>query len=599
MMFSSLRIVMPAFVFCILIGMAGAQGASDPYAEMQQARAADGGFVLGDPGSKVKLIEFSDFLCVSCQNYEPIVKAFISDYVLSGQAQFEYRIFPVIDPELSVLSGGLVECADTLSPGKFWHARDLMFDIVSVRGFTDASIAEYASALDMDQAALRDCAAGAAQHEADAELGRRLGVAATPSLFVQYGDAEPLPIALALPEHYPAIVNAIRPASPTQVTIEFGAYAGLTAFRRADGGFALGDPEAPLTVVAFEDFLCPHCQSYQTTAQAFIDEFVRSGRAQFEFRFYPLVDPQHSTGLATLAECVGAQDLGKFWDAHDLLYGFAGSGNLDALGERLANLLGLDAAALEACQSRAVQFLIDTQLGQSALVAGTPALRGRKGGGRLEAIFIGDAPQQRGGLSIEHLRQLAEGSGAVTVGPPERSLLSQIYLADASLISGEPCAPPCWRNIVPGKTSLADAMAIVQGLDGVGEPQLGPDGLIFGRADGPVCCQIASGDGESVQMIMLQFAPTMHFGDAVASYGEPLFYGGLPFSAEETLMMFYFPDNAMLITTVASATDGMLEESTPIVGALYSTQETLAATIDRDELAPWRGFVAISEYIDA
>ena len=598
-MSSRLRIVMPALLFCIWVWTVGAQETTDPYADVQMGRAADGAFVLGDPGSNVKLIEFSDFLCVSCQNYEPIISAYIWDYVLSGQAQFEYRIFPVIDPELSVLSGGLVECADTLRAGKFWLARDLMFDIVSKRGFTDESIAEYAGALDLDQEALRECAAGASQHKADSDYGRRLGVAATPSLFVQYGDADPLSIALALPEHYPAIVSAIRPSAAAPVTIEYGSYAGLTSFRRADGGFVLGDRDAALAVVAFEDFLCPHCQSYQSTVQAFIDEFVRSGQAQFEFRFYPLVDPQHSTALATLAECVGAQDLGKFWDAHDLLFGFAGSGNLDAVAARLANLLDLDAAALEACQSRAVQFLIDTQVGQSALVAGTPAMRAREAGGRLEAIFIGDTAQQRGGLSIEHLRHLAEGSGAVTIGPPERSLLSQLYLADNSLISGEPCAPPCWRNIVPGETSFADAMEIVQGLDGISEPQLGPDGLVFGRADGPVCCQVSSSDGESVQLIMLQFEPAMRFGDAVASYGEPLFYGGLPFSAAEMMMMFYFPDNAMLVTTVVPGIDSMLEETSPIVGAVYATREAFAATINRDELVAWRGFVAVSEYTEA
>ncbi len=594
-----LWIIMPALLFCVLSGMVGAQEAPDPYANVEKARAADGAFVLGDPDAKLKLIAFSDFLCVSCQNYEPIISAYIWDYVLSGQAQFEYRVFPVVDPELSVFSAGLVECADTLSPGKFWFARDLMFDIVSKRGFTDETIADYASALDMDHEALRDCAAGANQHEVDAELGRRLGVAATPSLFAQYGDADPVPIALALPEHYPAIVNAIRPETPASVTVKYGAYAGLTAFRRADGGFVLGEPEAPLAVVAFEDFLCPHCQSYQTTVQAFIDEFVRTGQAQFEFRFYPLVDPQYSTELATLAECVGAQDLGKFWDAHDLLFGFAGSGNLDSVAERLSDLLGLDAAALEACQSRAIQFLIDTHLAQSALVAGTPAMRAREDGGRLEAIFIGDAAQQRGGLSIEQLRQLAEGSGAVSVGPPRQSLLSQYYLADTGLITGEPCAPPCWRSIVPGETSFDDAMAIVQGLDGIGEPQLAPDGFVFGRADGPVCCHISSSDSGSVQLIVLQFAPTMRFGDAIASYGEPLFYRGLPFSAEEMLLMFYFPDNAMLITTAVPGTDGMLDESSPIVGALYSTREALSATIDSDELLPWRGFAAVSEYTDA
>lgn len=594
-----LQSVSLAFVICILAWPVGAQEQTDPYADVHKARAADGGFVLGDPDAPVKLIEFSDFLCVSCQNYEPIISGFIWDYVLTGQAQFEYRIFPVIDPELSVLSAGLVECADTLQAGKFWLAHDLMFDIVSSRGFADASVAEFANALNLDLATLNDCAAGASQHEVDAALGWRLGVSGTPSLFVQYGDGDPMPIALALPEHYPAIANAIRPASSEPVTIEHGSHAGLTTFRRADGGFVLGEPGAPLTIVAFEDFLCPHCQSYQSTIQSFIDEYVRSGVVQYEYRFYPLVNPEFSTSLATIAECVGAQDLGKFWDAHDLLFGFAANGNLEGVSDRLANLLALDAEALDACQDRSVQFLIDTQLGQNVRVSGTPAIRARDAEGNLQAVFAGDTPLERGGLSIEQLRALADGSGAVTVGPPERTLLNDNFLADTSLISGEPCAPPCWQNIVPGETSMADALAIVENMDGIGEPRVGPDRIQFGHVDAPACCQLSSGDGQTVHTILLQFAPTMRFGDAIESFGEPQFYAGVPYTDVETMMLFYFPDQSMLITVVVPGIEGYLYETSPIIGAVYSTSEALSGAIGTATLVPWQGYVRFSDYMDA
>ena len=141
-------------LFVLLISMQSwliqAQEVVDPYADMPMSRTDDGGFVLGDPAASVKLIEFSDFLCTSCQNYEPIVTSFIWDYVFTGQAQFEYRIFPVIDPELSVLSASLVECADTLQPGSFWRAHDRMFDQASKHGFTAASYIDFAESLELD-----------------------------------------------------------------------------------------------------------------------------------------------------------------------------------------------------------------------------------------------------------------------------------------------------------------------------------------------------------------------------------------------------------------------------------------------------------------
>lgn len=38
-------------------------------------------------------------------------------------------------------------------------------------------------------------------------------------------------------------------------------------------------------------------------------------------------------------------------------------------------------------------------------------------------------------------------------------------LVDKSLLTGEPCAPPCWYGIIPGKTSETDALGIVNGLE--------------------------------------------------------------------------------------------------------------------------------------
>ena len=263
-----------------------------------------------------------------------------------------------------MVSANLVECADTLQPGLFWRAHDLMFQMTSSVGFTAESYTEFAEALALNSEALLDCASEADQHRIDADYGMSLGVNATPSLFVQYGESEPLAIALALPEHYAALVSAIRSQTSDPVTIRYGDYAGLSTFRRDDGAFVLGDPDAPLTIVAFEDFFCPHCQVYAETVRQFIDAYVRSGRANFEFRLYPLINPQYSTTAAKVAECVAVQDLGQFWDAHDLLFQFAATNNAADMADDIASLLALDAAALSDCLERSMQFLVDVHAGQ-------------------------------------------------------------------------------------------------------------------------------------------------------------------------------------------------------------------------------------------
>ncbi len=595
----AIKIIFIALLTLVSAAVVYSQPSFDPYADIAKSRAEDGAFVLGDPEAEVKLIEFSDFLCTSCQNYKPIVETFIKDYVETGQAQFEYRIYPVIDPVLSVRSASLVECADTLRPGQFWRAHDLMFELVSTRGYTDDSIAEFADELQLEAAALSDCAENAGQHAIDARFGLSLGASATPSLFVKYGDSAPIPIALALPEHHFAIVNAIRPNSTDPVQIKQGRYAGLETFRRADGGFVLGSPDAPITIVAFEDFLCPHCQNYQSTADTFVKEYVRTGAAQFEFRLYPLVNPQYSTVFAKTAECVAAQNLTRFWDAHDLLFEFARRGALDDVTGRTADLLDLDEDALNGCLDRSIQFLVDTQLGQTAFVSGTPAVRARRNGGALELIYLGEQPIDRGAPTIFQLRSLMEGEGEITIGSPQASLINERFLEDTSLLTGEPCGPPCWQGIIPGLSTLADALDIVNALDGIIVMQQAEGAFQFGKADSPPCCQISADETQVVSAIILQFAPEMTIGEALEKLGEPLFFRGQPYTKSEAILWFYYPDQFTMIQVIVPGVEGNLDASSPLVAAYYLTKLDMSDALEAGTFTPWKGYVSYREFTES
>ena len=592
------KTIVIALLSLVSAALVHSQPNSDPYAGIPKSRAEDGAFVLGDPEASVKLIEFSDFLCTSCQNYKPIVDSFIREFVESGQARFEYRIYPVIDPILSVRSASQVECADKLRPGQFWRAHDLMFELVSTQGYTDESIADFAAELQLEAAALSQCVDSAVQHEVDARYGLSLGASATPSLFVTYGDSAPTAIALALPEHHFAIVNAIRPSSTDPVQIMRGRYAGLETFRRADGGFVLGSPDAPIAVVTFEDFLCPHCQNYQANVDSFVEEYVRTGAAQFEFRLYPLVNPQYSTAFAKTAECVAAQDLARFWDAHDLLFEFARRGSLDDIDGRVADSLELDIDALSACIDRSIQFLIDTQLGQLAFVSGTPAVRARSNGGALELIYLGERPIDRGAPTIFQLRALMEDSGDVAIGPPQPTLINERFLDDTSLLTGEPCGPPCWREIVPGQSTLAEALDVVEALDGVVVMQGAEGAFQFGNVDSPPCCQISADENQLVSAIILQFAPEMTVGEALEKHGEPLFFRGQPYTDTEAILWFYYPDRYTMVQVIVPGVEGNLEASSPLVAAYYLTELDMSDALESGAFSPWKGYVSYQEYAE-
>ncbi len=593
-----------AIVLAILLAVATgsttwAQNLEDPYAGAPQSRTSDGAFVLGDASARMRLIEFSDFLCGHCQNYEPIVAEFIQDYVVTGEAQFEYRMFPVVDPVLSPLSAAVAECAHTLSPGSFWLAHDLLFDIAADDGFTQESTVRVAEQLDLDHSQLVDCASEAKQYRTDQRYGLDLGVQGTPSLFVQYDNAPPLAIARALPEHFPALVDAVRPATADAVTIEEGPYAGISAFRSADGGFVLGDPDAPLAIVAFEDFLCAHCQAYVETVHSFIESHVRTGMAQFEYRFYPLIDPQYSVQTARIAECVGHLDIRKFWDAHDLLFQMAQERELSAnSADDVAASLDLDAAALASCMDRSIQFLIDTRLGQTQGVTGTPAIRARRAGDELDVIFAGGQALDRGGTPLDLLVALADGSPEVTIGPPELTVLDPAMLPDISLLTGDPCGPPCWQNISPGETDMRDALEIVSGLDSIRITEATDAIITFAYQSGAPCCQIVSDDEGLVAGMVLQLAPQALLGEVIQELGEPQYVTGMPFSEKEYLLVLVYPENAALLYAVVSGADGVLDESSPIVTAIYTTEEQINQVISTSPFDNWKGYLSYSQYMD-
>ena len=53
----------------------------------------------------------------------------------------------------------------------------------------------------------------------------------------------------------------------------------------AEGGFLMGNPDAPVKLVEFGSMTCPHCREFDEAAMKSItDTYVKSGRVSFEFR---------------------------------------------------------------------------------------------------------------------------------------------------------------------------------------------------------------------------------------------------------------------------------------------------------------------------
>jgi len=84
-----------------------------------------------------------------------------------------------------------------------------------------------------------------------------------------------------------------------------------------DGDHILGLHSAPVTLMEFGDFECPHCGQAHVVLQELLAEFRDSVR--LVFRHFPLTQIHpHAQTAAEAAEAAGAQK--AFWKMHDTLF---------------------------------------------------------------------------------------------------------------------------------------------------------------------------------------------------------------------------------------------------------------------------------------
>lgn len=103
-----------------------------------------------------------------------------------------------------------------------------------------------------------------------------------------------------------------------------------------------GLASAPVTIVAFSDFECPYCLRGHRTIQQVEQEY--GARVRVAYKAFPL--DFHSQAMYAALAARSAQDQGKFWEFHDLLFRQRGldMNQLDAY----AREVGLDMDRLHA-----------------------------------------------------------------------------------------------------------------------------------------------------------------------------------------------------------------------------------------------------------
>ena len=117
---------------------------------------------------------------------------------------------------------------------------------------------------------------------------------------------------------------------------------------------AIGPKDAKAVIVEFSDFQCPACKAAQPTVDKVLADF--KGKVRFVYRDFPLDQgcnanlPRQLHPFACRASLAAdcANEQGKFWEYHDLLFERQPAFD-DASLKKYAGQLGLNQAQFDAC----------------------------------------------------------------------------------------------------------------------------------------------------------------------------------------------------------------------------------------------------------
>jgi protein-disulfide isomerase len=174
-------------------------------------------------------------------------------------------------------------------------------------------------------------------------------------------------------------------------------------------GIAVGDPDAPVTVVEFADLQCPFCAQFARDAlPEVVRRYVRTGKVRLELRLLTFIGSD-SLRAGQMASAAALQ--GRGWQFADLFFANQGRENSgyatdEFLREVAGGVDGLDVdQALAQAERPAVGALLRmadglaTQLG----VSSTPSFYGRRGDGKLEPLALSELSAAALGTEIDRL----------------------------------------------------------------------------------------------------------------------------------------------------------------------------------------------------
>jgi protein-disulfide isomerase len=137
--------------------------------------------VRGNPSAPVTIVEFSDFQCPFCARVNPTLDRIRQTY--GDKVKIVFKDYPLPNHPQAPKAAEAARCAG--EQNKFWEMHDAMF--ANQRALEVPALKQTAKTLGLDGAAFDSCL-DSGKHEATvragAELGEKMGVNSTPTLYV-------------------------------------------------------------------------------------------------------------------------------------------------------------------------------------------------------------------------------------------------------------------------------------------------------------------------------------------------------------------------------------------------------------------------------
>jgi protein-disulfide isomerase len=308
-------------------------GQPDP--AVNYAVPADGRPAFGPADALVTIIEYSDFQCPFCSRVNPTMKQIKETYPKDVRIVFRQLPLSFHDRARPAAKAALAAAQQ----GKFWEMHDLLF--TNQKALDDKSLETYASQipginLDQWKKDLADPKLETMVKE-DETIAAKFGANGTPAFFVNgrfLSGAQPFEEFDKLikeektkAEKFIADKKVAKDKAYDEMIKGFETELKVPPppppadFKRRDvvtkglpGKGNLKNPK--ITVVECSDFDCPFCKRGADTVAQIVKDY--GDKVAVYFRNYPLpmhkmAEPAHRAGIA-------AQNQGKFWEMHDLLF---------------------------------------------------------------------------------------------------------------------------------------------------------------------------------------------------------------------------------------------------------------------------------------